>query len=236
MKKAVAIPSVVLGLLVAGMLSAHAEEKLDCGSLEGHQRNVCELKVFKKSPPRIMDDACELWVRLTYEIDPALADLERGGVSEEEAGVSVTEMLRLRHEAADQFGASAIGILQMPRESRRYKICGSGKAAFSWADTYEVAEQITRSKARVNKAVFKSALLADIGRHLDELRTGMEEGYLPADEAMMCALSIMDGGKAYGISLSTDQWQPEARAVIDKIRANPERMCYIEVSIHLRPR
>lgn len=235
MKKAVAILSVVLGLLIGVEMSA-AEEKLDCSSLEGNERMTCDLKALKQIPPKIMEDACELWIHLTYEIDPALAALERGRLSEEEAGVSMPEMQRLRHEAGDQFGAYAIGILQMPRDSRRYKICGSGKAAFSWADTYEVAEQIVRSKARVSKDVFKSVLLADISRHLDELRAGMEEGYLPADEAMSCVVSIMDGAKAYDISLSTDQWRPEARAVVDKIRANPDRMCYIEVSIHLRPR
>ncbi len=129
-------------LLIVGLMGifgvAYAE---DCTSSEGRKRMICDLKGFKKGPPKIMDDACELWVRLTYEIDPALADFQRG-LFEEEAGMDLSELLRLRHEAGDQFGAYAIGILQMSREARRYKTCDSGKAQFSWVETYEVAERV----------------------------------------------------------------------------------------------
>ncbi|GEM_PF-6563391 len=223
-------------LLIVGLMGifgvAYAE---DCTSSEGRKRMICDLKGFKKGPPKIMDDACELWVRLTYEIDPALADFQRG-LFEEEAGMDLSELLRLRHEAGDQFGAYAIGILQMSREARRYKTCDSGKAQFSWVETYEVAERITRSRARVNKNVFRMILMADAGHHLDELRAAMEEGHLSGDEVMSCVVDVVEGGKVYDINFSVDQWSAEARAAFDKSMKDSERVCHSEVSLYLRPR
>ncbi len=181
-----------------------------------------------------MDDACGLLMRLIHEIDPALADLERGGMSEEEAGVSMSEMLRLRHEAGDQFGAYGIGILQMPRDARRYQTCDSGKARFSWADTYTVAERINWSKARVNKIVLTSVLTLDISRHMDELRMALEAGHLSPEEVLPCVVSLLDGVERYELHLSADKWG--TGDALDKVRANSERMCYTEVSIHLRPK
>ncbi len=223
--------SVVVGLLVVASHTSYAAE--DCSVLESRQRVVCEIKGLKESPPDIFNEACGLWFRLGA-IDSVVNGLKRFEILAEEVGVGEGDVLRLRDQAADQFGAYAIGIMQMPREARRYKTCDTGKAQFSWADGYEVASRINDVGAHVNRSVLRSALMADVDRQLQELRAVMSEGLIPAKQVMPCIVSLLDGVNRFGLVLTIAQWGPEDNAAVDEYRGG-DYVCFPEVSIRLRP-
>ncbi len=225
--------SVVVGLLVVASHTSYAAE--DCSVLESRQRVVCEIKGLKESPPDIFNEACGLWFRLGA-IDSVLNELKRFEIPSgaEEVGISEGDVLRLRDEAADQFAAYAIGIMQMPREARRYKTCDTGKAQFSWADGYEVAAKVAETGAHVNRSVLRSVLIADVDRQLQELRTVMSEGLIPAKQVLPCIASLLDGVNRFGLVLTIAQWGSEDNAAVDQYRGG-DYVCFPEVSIRLRP-